>query len=250
MDNKFDLKDITFLILVRLDSIERLENILVTTQILISNFETSIILWECSPYNNGILERLLDSKVEYTFQKNRDPVLFRTKFLNRMAKTVHTPYIAVWDADVIAPSSQIIETVEMLRKGKADFVFPYEKQFLDISFVIRRLYMQQLNMELLFRNMDVMKALYSPNPVGGAFFCNLELFFDVGMENEKFYGWGVEDGERCCRWEKNGYRIKRVKGPLFHLTHPRGVNSTQESQQGLFIVKKREYYASGRIKRE
>ena len=44
------------------------------------------------------------------------------------------------------------------------------------------------------------------------------------MENEDFYGWGLEDGERHYRWLSFGYRIYRSEGCLFHLSHPRDQN--------------------------
>lgn len=250
MINKFDLKDITFLILIRLDSIERLENILIITQFLVTNFDTNIDVLECSPYNNGMLEKLLDKEVKYSFLKDRDPILFRTKFINQMAKRAKTPYISVWDADVLFPVNQITGAVELLRKDEADFVIPYEKQALEISGSLRMLYIQENDINTLLDNAMLMKEIYAPNPMGGAFFCSLKLFYEAGMENEKFYGWGMEDCERHYRWKRSGYRIKRETGPLFHLTHPRGANSNNASQQDLYTVKKRAYYASGRIKKE
>ena len=45
------------------------------------------------------------------------------------------------------------------------------------------------------------------------------------MENEKYYGWGSEDSDRHERWKIFGYNIYRSSGCLFHLTHPRGINS-------------------------
>lgn len=83
-----------------------------------------------------------------------------------------------------------------------------------------------------------MNTLYAPNPVGGVFFAKRDSYVSTGKENESFYGWGVEDGERFFRWLKNGKRIERIKGPLFHLTHPRGINSRIFSQDDS-IIKKR-----------
>ena len=57
--------------------------------------------------------------------------------------------------------------------------------------------------------------------VGGAVFAQTEKYLQAGMENEDFYGWGLEDGERHYRWLSFGYRIYRSEGCLFHLSHPR-----------------------------
>jgi predicted glycosyltransferase involved in capsule biosynthesis len=51
------------------------------------------------------------------------------------------------------------------------------------------------------------------------------------MENENFYGWGVEDDERVKRMEVLGFSINRVQGPMFHLWHPRGKNSWYASKE-------------------
>lgn len=50
---KTDLTDITFLILVRLDSIQRMENLVNITDSLLRYFNTSITVAEAAYYNNG-----------------------------------------------------------------------------------------------------------------------------------------------------------------------------------------------------
>jgi predicted glycosyltransferase involved in capsule biosynthesis len=60
---------------------------------------------------------------------------------------------------------------------------------------------------------------------------NRELYIKSGLENTNFYGWGLEDGERYYRWGILGYEIKRANGPMFHLSHDRGLNSLFHSQE-------------------
>ena len=73
---------------------------------------------------------------------------------------------------------------------------------------------------------------------GGAFLANRNSYIVSGMENENFYGWGPEDFERYSRWKNLGYKISRVKGNLYHLTHSRGTNSTYRSQQQIMETNK------------
>ena len=47
----------------------------------------------------------------------------------------------------------------------------------------------------------------------------------AGMENQHFTSWGPEDIERPKRMTNLGYKVKRMKGPLFHLPHERKANS-------------------------
>jgi len=219
------MQRLTFLFLVRLDTIARLENILSVTDFLSSNINAPISVLECTQYNNGLLEKLLNKKIQYNYQEDHDPILHRTRFLNQMTNAVETPFVAIWDTDVIASIDQIAKSLELLSNGEADFVYPYEKQFLDTSLILRKLFLKGGKIEVLELNTKKMKEMYPPNPVGGAFLANLNAYKEAGLENENFYGWGMEDGERFYRWENLGYKIKRIPGPLFHLSHERGINS-------------------------
>lgn len=233
--------EMTIHMLVRLDSIARLENIIAVTEYLKSNFNAHIIIMDCSAYNTGILKKLIDKNIHYIFVEDNDPILFRTKFLNAVSMYVKTPFVAIWDSDVIAPPDQILKAIEILITEEADFVYPYEKYFLDTTPLLRKLYLEEKSIEFLEQNMKKMKEMYSPNPLGGVFLANMKAYKEAGLENENFYGWGLEDGERFYRWESLGYRIKRVQGPLFHLSHPRGINSVHlNPDQQLF--KRKEIY--------
>ena len=45
---------------------------------------------------------------------------------------------------------------------------------------------------------------------------------------------------------KMGYRIKRIDGPLFHLSHPRGINSDMHHPDQ-HVIKMREFKAANRF---
>lgn len=239
MSKKINLPDLTFFILYRQDTIERVENILLVTQYLIKNFKTNIEVLQCDPFNNRILKKILDRTVKFRFTEDNDPILFRTNYINRMIENCQTPNIAIWDADVIAPVLQIILAVDLLKKGEADFVYPYERFFLDTSFIIRKKFIENRDINVLLQNAGKMKEMYPPNPVGGAFMVNLEAYKNAGLENINFYGWGLEDGERFYRFENKGFKVKRIPGPLFHLSHSRGINSAfHNPEQQLYKQKK------------
>lgn len=238
MKSKVVLNDFTFLIIVRLDSISRLENILICSDFLVNNFLTEVHVMECAPYNNGLLNKVLNKKVKYSFLEDNDFIFHRTKLLNRMTTTVETQFVSVWDSDVIIPIDQIVKSANLLRNGGFDFVYPYEKRFLDSSAILRKLFIQEGKLEILEMNASKMKEMYLPVPVGGAFFANLKSYLEAGMENELYYGWGLEDGERLYRWENLGYKIQRVQGCLFHLTHEKGINSTFHNDDQKYLKRK------------
>jgi len=234
---KSNFKDITFIIPVRLDSVQRIENLIATIQYIADMFFTNITILEASQMNNGILRKLLSRKIKHIFVEDKDPVFYRTKYLNIMAKEITTPFIAVWDSDVIADKIQILDAIEKLRKGEADAAYPYDGRFIDTSNIIRMLYIRRKNINVLHKNENRMNLLYGDNHKGGAFIINTEKYKQAGFENENFYGWGPEDFERYERWVNLGYTIYRSPGCLYHLSHPRDMNGRFNSHRQMEITK-------------
>jgi predicted glycosyltransferase involved in capsule biosynthesis len=231
MTKKVKIKDTTFLIPVRIDSVTRLENILLIINFLLSHFDTSIYILEAAPYNNQLLDKLLPANVSHTFIEDQDPVFHRTKYINHMVRACSTPYLSVWDADVLVSPRQIITSLAQLRENRADFVYPYDKHFLDTTPILRELYIQSQDFELLKKHVGKMTRMNLKESVGGAFLATKKAYIKTGIENEFFYGWGPEDIDRINRWKILGYAYKRIQGPLFHLTHERGQNSSFHSSK-------------------
>ena len=157
-----------------------------------------------------------------------------------MIDQVQTEYVSVWDVDVIISKEQIVKAIDYLRNG-TDVVYPYNC-FYDTTDYIRHLYLEHsCDIKILNSCIKYMNELYGPTPVGGAFILRTSCYIDSGKENENYYGWGYEDGDRYYRWINHGFIIKRVEGPLYHLSHPRGINSSIP-QYEFSMLKKRELF--------
>lgn len=230
---KTNLKDTTFIIPIRVDSIIRLENLIMTVDCIQKDFDTDIIVLEAASYNNGIIPALLKD-IAYWFVEDKDPVFYKTKYLNRMAKEVKTSIISIWDVDVVLEAEQIKDSVQQLRDGNCDVAYPYNGDFLDTSDILRNHYWLHRDIEFLKRHKDKMNSLYTVEgvigAVGGAIFTKTENYRHSGMDNEDFYGWGLEDGERHYRWLELDYKIYRNKDCIFHLSHPRDSNGMFRSE--------------------
>ena len=138
---KTDMTDITFLLLVRLDSVHRLENVLMTGGQLARFFNTNIVVREASSYNNHVLKSTLNKKIRYEFVEDKDPVLHKTRHFNEMILSVGTPYIAIWDADIAVDKNTINMAMDKLRNDGADVVYPYNGQCFNTSEIIRQAYL-------------------------------------------------------------------------------------------------------------
>ena len=64
------LNDVTFVIPIRIDSIIRLENLLLTIDCLLSYFETNIVVIEASNYNNVTDTNIVDRYKKINLIKN------------------------------------------------------------------------------------------------------------------------------------------------------------------------------------
>lgn len=230
---KIDLKDTTFVILIRLDSIIRLENLIMTIDCIQKYFDTNIFVLEVSSYSNGIIPFLLKN-IDYYFINDNDPVFYRTKYINMMIMKVKTSIISIWDVDVILDAEQIWDSVQQLRDNNCDVAYPYDGTFLDTSDILRNYYWIHRDIDFLKKHKGKMMPLYSVEgvigAVGGAFFIKTESYINSGMECEDFYGWGMEDGERYYRWLELGYIIYRSKECIYHLSHPRDLNGMFRSE--------------------
>ncbi|GAB6122096.1 galactosyltransferase-related protein [Dysgonomonas termitidis] len=222
---KIDMKDTTFIIVVRLDSIDRLENIQAVTSQLCKYFETNIIIVEVTDYYNGILKSLLPGKVIYKFIEDKDNVFHRTFYFNQLTNEIDTPIMALWDTDVVIDKKAIVEATNYIRTNNADIAYPYNGIFLETSDILRKYYLKTKDIRVLYRNKNKLDLLYHQPMVGGAVIVNREKYIEAGMENERHYGWGNDDFDRYYRFAGLGYRIYRVNTPLFHLSHSRGDNS-------------------------
>lgn len=147
---RIDLTDTTFIIPVRIDSMIRLENLLMSVDSIVRYFRTRILILETSSYQNEIIPSLIkDDTVKYTFLVDKDPVFYKTKYLNILAKQVDTPLVCIWDADVILDHLQILDAVKQLRTRTSDVAYPYDGNFLDTSDILREHYW--LHRDLDFR---------------------------------------------------------------------------------------------------
>lgn len=222
---KIEATDITIMILIRADSVARLENVMAVIRHLCRCLHTHIYLREADCYCNGILETLSDKNIKYEFVEDDDPILYKTWHFNRMMEHVNTPFVAIWDADTIAESVAIGQCLDELRKGDADMALPYNGVCLDTSNILRTLYLKKQDENILMHNIGKMERLSERVMTGGAVMMSLRKFIDIGGENEAYYGWGDDDYDRYIRFMNHDLKIYRSRNVLFHLSHPRGMNS-------------------------
>jgi len=219
--NMLDLSNCTFLIPVRLDFQERLENLDFVLKFINSNFKTNIYLYEESLRPS--FHFFKDSVTKYKFFCSTNEYFHRTKIMNNMIQDSNTQIIVNYDSDIILDINSYIDSYNKIMNENIDMIFPYEK-FWNVDNTQTKKIINNL-LEINSIQINFCKKRRN-NSVGGCIFFNRESYIKGGMENENFKAWGAEDDERYSRFLKLGFKVLRLKNyNLYHLNHPRGINS-------------------------
>lgn len=233
-DMKKDLKDCTFIIPLRIESDDRLRNIITIICYILGNFQTNVIVKEVDNqaiFGDYALPQIKEfcgdvSSLTYIFEESDDPVFFREKILNEMLMMSKTKVVVNYDCDVVFPVEVYEESYARIMNGESDVVYPYGQG----NWQYRVAATDELVSEFLNEdfNLNILKDKSSPlTPAdyGWVQFFNRDVYIEGGMENENFIGSAPDDFERHFRFSTLGYRVDRIENYIYHLEHSRGMNS-------------------------
>lgn len=237
---KKDLSQATFIIPIRIESEDRMRNVITLLFFLLENFNTNIIIKEVdvkSVFKEDVLPQLEScfddlSNLIHIFEESEDKVFYRMKILNEMISMSKTEVIINCDCDVLLPISSYLEAYELILSKNADVVYPYgngnwQKQV----FVSDELVSDFLSNECDFSILENRSSI-STSDFGWIQFFNRNVYICGGMENENFRGSSPEDKERYFRFTTLGYKVFRIDNWIYHLEHKRGDNSWPNSIYG------------------
>ena len=128
-----DLSKATFIIPIRIESSDRLRNVITTTAFLLENFDTNIIIKEVDsesifkrdalPILKDILD--VDIDIKHIFEYSEEPLFHRQKVLNEMIMEVDTEIVINYDCDAILPIESYEIAYNGILDGTYDVVYPY-----------------------------------------------------------------------------------------------------------------------------
>ena len=254
---KIDLKNTTFIIPLRVDTGDRLRNVVLSTTFLLNKFDTNVIIKEVDSerrfeaYCLPIIKRIADTtNLRHIFEveTRTDDSFHRTKILNDMVMESTTDVVVNYDTDIILPLTSYTSAVAMLEKDY-DVVYPYRfgkqgERKVKLNFTVRtqddmnnfenypesKKFIASSNSDSFDIPFD--NYFYYPHQQGEGWaeygmvqFFNRKVYMDGFLENEGFIAYAPEDVERHHRWKTLGYRIGRVDNYAYHLEHERTQNS-------------------------
>jgi predicted glycosyltransferase involved in capsule biosynthesis len=237
---KIDLTEATFIIPLRIESEDRLRNIITVLCFLLGNFDTKIIVKEVdksSVFVEEVIPQIQeflgeDSRITHIFEKSDDPVFYRMHILNEMLSMCKTDIVINYDCDVILPIESYLVAYNSILSGESDVVYPfgdgnYQKQIYATDELVTDFLNNDFDFSILEKKLNIWTSDF-----GWIQFFNRQVYIDGGMENENFRGSSPEDKERFFRFATLGYNVNRVNNYIYHLEHSRGQNSWPVSYQG------------------
>ena len=231
---RIDLSQATFIIPVRIESPDRLRNVVTTTAFLMENFDTNIIIKEVDKepvfQRDAIplLEEILDFNIwqnfNYIFEKSDEPLFHRQRILNEMIVESDTHIVVNYDADAILPKESYELAYKGIMDGVYDVVYPYgsgnyQKQVKATDTTVSK-FLETGDYEFL----NAVSNIHTSD-FGWVQFFKRSSYIQGGMENENFRAYAPEDKERYYRFNKLGYSVGRIENYVYHLEHARGDNS-------------------------
>ena len=235
-----DLSNATFIIPLRIESADRMRNIITLLCFLFGNFDTNVIIKEVDSepvFEENILPQIKefickDINLTHIFEKSDDPVFYRMHILNEMLAMSKTDVVINYDCDVLMPVKTYVNAYESILNGTYDVVYPYgngsfQKQVHVTDEIVSDFLNNDFDLSILDKSSQV-----SSSDFGWVQFFNRSVYIEGGMENENFRGSSPEDKERFFRFTTLEYKVGRIDNWIYHLEHSRGANSWPESIRG------------------
>lgn len=221
---KYNLKNTTFIIPVKIESEDRKNNFLNSIRYINHNFDTNIFVLECD-YGQKVpdlISQIKDVGINYSFIKY-EKTFHRTKMLNMMLSQVKTSVVANYDIDVLFDIRSYLTAQKLIMDGKYDLIYPFGLG--DYGYCVPQ---NTINLDDEINILEVEKKSFKNiygTDYGFCQFFNTKSYKEGGMENENFLSYGPEDKERYHRFVKLGYKVCHLNGKIYHMEHSR----TQDS---------------------
>ena len=193
------MMDLTFLIPTRIETEDRLRNIISSVSYLLRHVPAKVIVKEVSGRNTFLYRALPEIRkyadtdnLTHIYEENNDPLFCKSKVLNDLIVASDTSIVANYDADCILPKESYRKAYEMILHQEADVVYPYGCGIYQ--------WKAEFNMEIYdefvksWNGTSVLdkKKTLSNSTIGWTQFIRRENYINSYMMNENFVSWG------CC----------------------------------------------------
>lgn len=234
-----DLSALAVIIPVRIDTSDRARNLGIVLDYFATFFRgQEIVIVEQDVARRAAAAAEGCEGLSYFFRESSG-CFHKTANLNLGVSLSSRPLAMAYDCDVLFHPRAIATAYEMIRSGRAEFVFPFNEVMLQIKRerVERGIELEESFFETLPHcrlgehpaDAEQFEFLYGDSHwpcTGGALMFDRRAFFLHGGYNENIISYGCEDVELYSRLKTLGAELRRLAGyNCFHLEHRRGPDS-------------------------
>jgi hypothetical protein len=229
------MNDLTFLMPCRIESEDRLRNVITSVSYLSCNFPQSKILVKESDsqsvFQRDVLPAIqnifgsIPQNLNHIFEKTDNKFFYKTRILNDLLLESTTSIVYNYDVDVVYPISSYETAYNLIENNQLDVVYPYGcgvyQYAVDYPISTFEAFVESdFDLRILHPNCRL-----QPSVMGWGQMIKRQVYIDSYMWNENFISWGAEDCEYYYRLQALGYKVGRVDDIVYHLEHSRTFNS-------------------------
>lgn len=227
--------NLTFLMPCRIESEDRLKNVITSVSYLAHHFpQAKIIVKEHdrqSIFSEKVipaLERVFGNvppNLRLIYEQSEQQFFHKTRILNDLLLDADTEIVYNYDVDVVYPVSSYETAYRMIVEGGYDAVYTYGcgiyQWAVDYPIeVFDRFILSKFDFGTIHPNCNP-----QPSVMGWGQMIKRQVELDAGLWNENFISWGAEDCEFYYRLQALGYSVGRVNDFVYHFEHGRTFNS-------------------------
>ena len=232
------MKDLTYLLPCRIETDDRLRNVITSVTYLLKNFpESKVLVKEVDKVSNfkehalpQIKKYVGDvSQLKHIFEESDEKFFHKTRILNDLCVAADTAILYNHDVDLVVPKNAYELAYRSITEEGSDAVYPFGCGIYQWAVT----YSDELLDKFLsshdgkdFDTSIVQKySTRIPSSIGWGQMITKTAEVSAGLWNEEFISWGAEDCEFYYRLNLFGFKVGRVIDDIFHFEHGRTFNS-------------------------
>lgn len=232
------MKDLTFLLPCRIETDDRLRNVITSTSYILKNFpEAKVLIKEVDTQSNFqeyVLPQIKKyvgdiGQLKHIFEQSEEKFFHKTRILNDLLIVSDTPILYNHDVDVVLPLDSVKLAYHSIKNEGSDAVYPFGCGI--YQWAVN--YSEELMNKFLSSHdgtnfdFDVIQSscVRIPSSIGWGQMITKSCEVSAGLWNEEFISWGAEDCEFYYRLNLFGFKVGRVIDDIYHFEHGRTFNS-------------------------
>jgi len=227
------MKNLSFLLPCRIESEDRLRNVITSITYLLSTFpDSNVVVKEVDSHSHFKFRALPEikkytdtSKLIHYFEESDEKFFHKTKILNDLLCLSTTDILYNYDVDIVVPKDSILFSHQAISDNQCDAVYPFGCGIYQWAVNYSSELMENFISNKFDLNILIPQSNRRSSTIGWGQMIKRKVYIDSYMWNENFISWGAEDCEFYYRLSALGYTVGRVNDDIFHLEHGRTFNS-------------------------